>query len=218
MFNVKQTQNGGAIVSDGDILVTPLDSSLTDAGFGMMRTPISSTIILSRPEGPNELFTTLAMACVARTLRERYQYGRARPPGQSQGEGGDIPFCSRTSAPVIFCPPKTVRDRSVDRVGGQQWGMGGGTHRECPHSAAARRCLPLWFERRRGGAWQRNRHFLDSSTVVFALRILPAPGGQPVQMHPTLTRGAVPSFASRSFPPSFSPGVRFFLVCFGLLP
>lgn len=30
-------------------------------------TPMSSTIILSRPLGPNELFTTLAMACVAST-------------------------------------------------------------------------------------------------------------------------------------------------------
>lgn len=31
-------------------------------------TPISSTIILSRPLGPKELLTTFAMACVANTI------------------------------------------------------------------------------------------------------------------------------------------------------
>ena len=35
--------------------------------FVLWHTPISSTIILSRPEGPKELLTTFAMACVAST-------------------------------------------------------------------------------------------------------------------------------------------------------
>jgi len=32
-------------------------------------TPMSSTIILSKPEGPKELFITLEIACVAKTVQ-----------------------------------------------------------------------------------------------------------------------------------------------------
>jgi len=45
---------------------------------------MSSTIILSRPEGPNDDLTTLAIACVART------------------------FWSRMSWPLILFPPRTA--------------------------------------------------------------------------------------------------------------
>ena len=50
--------------------------------FVTVTSPMSSTIILSRPEGPKEDLTMLAMACVAST------------------------FWSRMSAPEIFWPPR----------------------------------------------------------------------------------------------------------------
>jgi len=41
--------------------MAPEEASVTQ------RTPISSTIILSKPEGPKELLTTFEIACVATT-------------------------------------------------------------------------------------------------------------------------------------------------------
>jgi len=78
-------------------------------------TPISSTIILSKPEGPKELLTTFAMAWVASTVTSQLN-DRA-----IQAIYRHIPFCSRTSAPVIFCPPKTVRVGQFDRFGANTW-------------------------------------------------------------------------------------------------
>jgi hypothetical protein len=68
-------------------------------------TPMSSTIILSRPLGPNELFTTFAIACVARTGRCQ---PRVRRPGACPGSEAkrSSPFWSRMSEPEIFWPPR----------------------------------------------------------------------------------------------------------------
>ena len=68
MFYIKKAQNSCTIVGHRDVLI------LFRVEFSqkpcLELTPISSTIILSSPEGPNELFTTLAIACVARTMEK----------------------------------------------------------------------------------------------------------------------------------------------------
>lgn len=66
MLNIQKAEDSSSIVCDSNVLKATLDEP------GIMRgssrhTPISSTIILSKPEGPKELLTTFAMACVART-------------------------------------------------------------------------------------------------------------------------------------------------------
>ena len=72
-------------------------------GEGPALTPISSTIILSRPEGPKELLTTLAIAWVARTKRI-YELASEGIDGAGMTRG--VPFWSRMSDPDTLVPPK----------------------------------------------------------------------------------------------------------------
>lgn len=70
VLNIQQRQNGSTVVRHGNILT---DRKLLEAavqlcgGFQSLHTPMSSTIILSKPEGPKELLMTFEMAWVART-------------------------------------------------------------------------------------------------------------------------------------------------------
>lgn len=69
VFDVEEGENGCAIVCNCDILDGWISIRIVlVAELVNAHTPISSTIILSRPLGPKELFTTLAIACVARTV------------------------------------------------------------------------------------------------------------------------------------------------------
>ena len=84
------------------------------------RTPRSSTSILSRPTGPSELLTMLAMAMAAVTARVHTHTHRPRrqllpfPPPRSLPPrssascmrcGAPIPFCCRTTSPLTRSPP-----------------------------------------------------------------------------------------------------------------
>ena len=65
MLNVKEAENSSSVVCHGDVLA--LSEHLISQDLDLPLTPMSSTIILSSPEGPKELLTTFEMACVART-------------------------------------------------------------------------------------------------------------------------------------------------------
>jgi hypothetical protein len=61
-------KNGGTIIGNGDIL-RRTDKLFIALNIIIMKlTPISSTNILSKPTGPKELFTILAIEAAARTI------------------------------------------------------------------------------------------------------------------------------------------------------
>lgn len=101
MFDFEQAQDRGSIIRYCDFLtLLSLENCMM---FDSKLTPMSSTIILSSPEGPKELLTTFAIACVARTS---YVSVSAYPLCYVANQ--TIPFWSRMSAPLIFVPPRTV--------------------------------------------------------------------------------------------------------------
>jgi hypothetical protein len=62
VLNIEETENRSAVVGHTDILT---DRKLLEAAVqlcGSLHTPMSSTIILSKPEGPKELLMTFEMA------------------------------------------------------------------------------------------------------------------------------------------------------------
>lgn len=66
VIDIEELEDRGSVVGDGDVL--GYVSAWFKYAVGGLPTPISSTIILSRPLGPKELLTTFAMACVASTI------------------------------------------------------------------------------------------------------------------------------------------------------
>lgn len=65
VVHFKETEYLCAIVGDSNFLSAL--SIILVGPYVRRRTPISSTIILSNPEGPNELLTVFAIDCVATT-------------------------------------------------------------------------------------------------------------------------------------------------------
>jgi hypothetical protein len=66
VLDIKQGQNGSAIIRHGNVLFSQeaVRKELSNpAGYSSkFHTPMSSTIILSKPEGPKELLMTLEIA------------------------------------------------------------------------------------------------------------------------------------------------------------
>jgi hypothetical protein len=70
VLNIEEAEDCGAVIRNRDILVRVSNAANDSKRQGRQQlTPMSSTIILSRPLGPKELFTTFAMACVAETAQ-----------------------------------------------------------------------------------------------------------------------------------------------------
>ena len=65
MLDVKEAENSSSVIRHSDVLA--LSEHSISQVLGLPLTPMSSTIILSSPEGPKELLTTFDMACVAKT-------------------------------------------------------------------------------------------------------------------------------------------------------
>ena len=65
MLDVKETENSSSVICHSDVLA--LSEHPVSQDLELPLTPMSSTIILSSPEGPKELLTTFEMACVAKT-------------------------------------------------------------------------------------------------------------------------------------------------------
>ena len=65
MFNFEQFKNGGPIIGNCHILN---QFFFPQQSIKKTRTPISSTSILSRPSGPNDVRTMFAIAVAAKTI------------------------------------------------------------------------------------------------------------------------------------------------------